>query len=84
MRGNKEEKQSAASGQRQAESAYAELFVKTADRMERLLRGAIWTGLALLVASQLLLSIPSVRKWAVRVERLEGIPIERSGPGNGP
>ncbi|MDF2713313.1 MAG: hypothetical protein K0R28_238 [Paenibacillus sp.] len=62
---------------------YEAQFVEVADRVERLIRGALWTGLALLIAVQLLLSIPSVRQWAVKVERLEGIPFERNGPGHG-
>lgn len=62
---------------------YEAQFVKVSDRVERLLRKAIWTGLALLAAAQLLLTVPSIRQWAVKVERLEGIPFERSGPGHG-
>ncbi|TMV51315.1 hypothetical protein FE783_05900 [Paenibacillus mesophilus] len=62
---------------------YEAQFVEVSNRVERLLRRAIWTGLALLIAAQLLLSVPSIRQWAVKVERLEGIPFERSGPGHG-
>jgi hypothetical protein len=63
---------------------YEDRFVQLSDRVERLLRGAIWAGIVLLVALQLLLTIPAVRHWAVKVERLEGIPFERSGPDSGP
>lgn len=63
---------------------YEKRFVQLSDRVERLLRGAVWAGIALLVAAQLLLTIPTVRHWAVKVERLEGIPFERSGPDSGP
>jgi hypothetical protein len=63
---------------------YEERFVQLSDRVERLLRGAICAGIALLVAAQLLLTIPAVRHLAVKVERLEGIPFERSGPDSGP
>ena len=61
------------------ETEYEAVFLKVSDRMERLLRRMAGAGLALLIAAQLLLSIPSVRKWVVKVERLEGIPFERSG-----
>ncbi|MEF3301836.1 hypothetical protein [Paenibacillus sp. GYB003] len=67
-----------------AASDYEKLFVLFSNRAERLLRGAIWTGLALLVAAQLLLAVPAVRAWMVKVERLEGVPFERAGSGGGP
>ncbi|PYI54962.1 hypothetical protein [Paenibacillus flagellatus] len=57
---------------------YETVFVRLSERVERILRAAIWTGLALLVAVQLVLSVPAVRKWAVKVERLEGVPFERA------
>lgn len=63
---------------------YEENFVLLSDRVEWLLRCAIGAGIVLLVAAQLLLTIPSVRHWAVKAERLEGIPFERSGPDSGP
>ncbi|GAA3405259.1 hypothetical protein ACFFNY_28690 [Paenibacillus hodogayensis] len=63
---------------------YEAVFIRVSDWVERLLRGAIYVGLALLAAAQLLLAVPAVRTWAVKVERLEGIPLERSGPGIGP
>jgi hypothetical protein len=56
---------------------YAERFVRFSDQAEKLLRKAVWTGIALIVATQLLLSIPAFRQWAVKIERLEGVPIER-------
>lgn len=57
---------------------YEAVFLKVSNRVERLLRGAVWTGLSILLLAQLLLSVPAVRKWAVKVEKLEGIPFERS------
>lgn len=59
------------------ENEYRRNFIDVSNRIEKLLRGLIWTGLAALVAVQLLLTVPSVRLWAVKVERLEGVPFER-------
>jgi hypothetical protein len=56
---------------------YAERFVRFSDQAEKLLRKAVWTGIALIVATQLLLSITAFRQWAVKIERLEGVPFER-------
>lgn len=63
--------------QRLDAAEYEQRFIDVSNRMEKLLRRAIMTGLALLFVTQLLLSIPSIRKLAVKVERLEGIPFER-------
>lgn len=63
---------------------YVERFVLLSDRVERLLRRAVWALIALLVAAQLLLSVPPVRQRLVGVERLEGVPFERSGSESGP
>ncbi|MDF2657660.1 MAG: hypothetical protein K0Q94_451, partial [Paenibacillus sp.] len=57
---------------------YETVFIEVSNRVERLLRIAVWTGLAALLLAQLLLLSPAVRKWAVKVEKLEGVPFERS------
>lgn len=67
-----------------AANEYEDVFVEVSDRVERLLRRTIAIGLALLVGAQLLLAVPAVRQWAVKVERLEGVPFQRSGPDAGP
>lgn len=59
---------------------YSSQFVRLSDSVERILRLAVLASLVLLVASQLLLGVPSVRKWAVKTERLEGVPYERIEP----
>jgi hypothetical protein len=57
---------------------YETVFIEVSNRVERLLRGAVWAGLAALLLAQLLLLSPAVRKWAVKVEKLEGVPFERN------
>jgi len=59
------------------ETEYETLFLEVSDRIEKWLRKLIWTGLAALVAAQALLSVPAVRHWIVKVDRLEGVPFER-------
>lgn len=63
-----------------ADAEYADRFVSVSDRVEKLLRRAVWGGLTLLIAAQLLLSVSAVRHWIVKVERLEGVPFRQYGP----
>lgn len=61
------------------QNRYEDAFVDFSNRVERWLRKAVWTGLALLLLGQALLAVPAVRSSVVRVERLEGVPYRLDG-----
>lgn len=67
-------------GRLRPDERYSSQFIRLSDSVERILRWAVLASLVLLVASQLLLGVPGVRKWAVKTERLEGVPYERTDP----
>lgn len=53
----------------------AEDFCRRTGRLERLLAVSTCFLLALLLISQVLLTIPVVRSWLSLVDRLEGVPF---------
>ncbi|MFH5184763.1 DUF5359 family protein [Paenibacillus sp. TAB 01] len=57
---------------------YEELFVRFSERAEYWLLRFVAVWFVLLIASQLLLQIPGVRYYFVKVEQLEGVPYQRS------
>ncbi|RKN84610.1 hypothetical protein D7M11_11480 [Paenibacillus ginsengarvi] len=79
----------AADGQQHTDSVsnracYEDTFIAFSSRFETFLRRAAGTGLVLLVAAQLLLSVPVIRAWIVPVERMEGVPFQRYRSQDGP
>ena len=57
---------------------YEELFVRFSEYAEHWLLRFLAVLFVLLIISQLLLQIPGVRYYFVKVEQLEGVPYQRS------
>ncbi|WP_028548691.1 hypothetical protein [Paenibacillus sp. UNC451MF] len=56
------------------EPRYEDLFVALSAFVEKWMKRTLLILLAMLVVTQLLLQIPSLRYYLVKVEQLEGIP----------
>ncbi|GAA4844053.1 hypothetical protein GCM10023310_22520 [Paenibacillus vulneris] len=60
------------------EPEYEEQFVLFSALVEKWMKRALYVLISLLVAMQLLLQIPGLRYYLVKVEQLEGIPYDHS------
>ncbi|OXM88088.1 hypothetical protein [Paenibacillus rigui] len=59
-------------------SGYEDLFIQFSKMVEKWILRALALILGLLVISQLLIQIPVIRYYLVKVEQLEGIRFQRS------
>lgn len=60
------------------DSGYEDLFVLLSGFVEKWLKRALYVLLSLLIVFQLLLQIPALRYYLVKVEQMEGIPYNHS------
>lgn len=64
--------------QEKKDSSYEDLFVLFSAPVEKWMKRVLYILLSLLIVAQLLLQIPGVRYYLVKVEQLEGIPYDSS------
>ncbi|WP_282935654.1 hypothetical protein [Paenibacillus sp. RC67] len=60
------------------DSEYDDLFVRFSGFVEKWLKRALYVLLSFLIVFQLLLQIPALRYYLVKVEQMEGIPYNHS------
>ncbi|ULL15544.1 hypothetical protein DVH26_14470 [Paenibacillus sp. H1-7] len=60
------------------ENGYEDLFLQFSSIFERWVKRVLLVLVSLLILSQLLLQVPFLRYYMVKVEQLEGVPYSRT------
>lgn len=62
----------------QVQSGYEDLFICFSKLVEKWFLRSLAVLLSLLIVSQLLMQIPELRYYLVKIEQLEGVPYHRA------